>query len=275
MFHCDCCRSLSAKSAAESVFGNSSFPMPPFQWPSWPSDVSAHVLCQWRRLRGPKWDRRERSCSAARFFSFFLFSLSFFFPFFFHFFFSFFIFFHFSFFFTGFGVVTDSAAWRNCRMSCCRRSFVLHWAGPLFQSSEGPRFESASALLSLQKLWSVDSLVIVSFTINETLKWLSSLPILMPAGLLTGGDSVSSDIYIIPLPPPYPFSPSLISLISLTVSVDVKHHMCLLTVGPIQADRRRMAVPDRATPPSPRPSLVTTRTAAGHSVESVLNSHSG
>ena len=46
--------------------------------------------------------------------------------------------------------------------------------------------------------------MIVSFTINETLKWLSSLPILMPAGLLTGGDSVSSDIYLIPLPPPPP-----------------------------------------------------------------------
>ena len=46
--------------------------------------------------------------------------------------------------------------------------------------AEGPLFESASALLFLQKLWSVDScLVTLSFTINETLKWLSSLPILM------------------------------------------------------------------------------------------------
>ena len=43
----------------------------------------------------------------------------------------------------------------------------------------GPRFESASALLSLQKLWSVETVlfVTVSLTINETLKWFSSLPI--------------------------------------------------------------------------------------------------
>ena len=47
--------------------------------------------------------------------------------------------------------------------------------------AEGPRFESASALLSLQKFWSVDTVLIVtlSLTINETLKWLSSLLILM------------------------------------------------------------------------------------------------
>ena len=44
---------------------------------------------------------------------------------------------------------------------------------------EGPRFDTASAHLSLQKLWFVDSLVTLSLTINETLKWLSSLPILM------------------------------------------------------------------------------------------------
>ena len=37
--------------------------------------------------------------------------------------------------------------------------------------AEGPRFESASALLSLQKLWFVHGhcLVTVSLTINETL----------------------------------------------------------------------------------------------------------
>ena len=42
--------------------------------------------------------------------------------------------------------------------------------------AEGPLFESASALLSLQKLGLVDT---VTLTINETLKWLSSLPTLM------------------------------------------------------------------------------------------------
>ena len=45
--------------------------------------------------------------------------------------------------------------------------------------AEGPRFDTASALLSLKRLWFVDSLVTLSLRINETLKWLSSLPILM------------------------------------------------------------------------------------------------
>ena len=45
--------------------------------------------------------------------------------------------------------------------------------------AEEPQFESASALLSLQKLSYADSLVTLSHTINETLKWFSSLPILM------------------------------------------------------------------------------------------------
>ena len=52
---------------------------------------------------------------------------------------------------------------------------VRRWAG----KAERPRFESASALLSLQKSWSVDSLVTLSLIINKALKWLSSLPTLM------------------------------------------------------------------------------------------------
>ena len=50
--------------------------------------------------------------------------------------------------------------------------------------AEGPRFESASALLSLEKL-SVDTVPFgtLSLTINETLKWLLSLPILMQESL--------------------------------------------------------------------------------------------
>ena len=35
------------------------------------------------------------------------------------------------------------------------------------------------AVLCLQKLWSVDTILWLSVTINETLKWLSPLPILM------------------------------------------------------------------------------------------------
>ena len=38
----------------------------------------------------------------------------------------------------------------------------------------GPRFESASALFSLQKLLAVDTLIVtLSFTMNETFKWLA------------------------------------------------------------------------------------------------------
>ena len=46
--------------------------------------------------------------------------------------------------------------------------------------AEGFRFESASVLLSLQRLWSVDTVMFVtlSLTVNETLKWLLLLPIL-------------------------------------------------------------------------------------------------
>ena len=66
---------------------------------------------------------------------------------------------------------------------------------------------------------------------TETLKWLSSLPILMQESFWWWQ---CSDRYIISLspylhahfPPPPPFSPSLISLM---VSLDVKHHVYLLT----------------------------------------------
>ena len=74
-------------------------------------------------------------------------------------------------------------------------------------------------------------LVTLSPTINETLKWLSSLPILMQVSLWW---CRCSDRYIISLflhlhtPSPPPFSPSLISLM---ISVDVKHHVYLLAAG--------------------------------------------
>ena len=61
----------------------------------------------------------------------------------------------------------------------------------------------------------------LSLTINETLKRLSSLPIFMQVILVV---TVSLPPTSIPLPS---FSPSLISLM---VSVDVKHHVYLLTV---------------------------------------------
>ena len=51
----------------------------------------------------------------------------------------------------------------------------------------------------------------------------------------SGGDSVAIGIYTLPLPtPPYPPSPPVSpSVISLMVSVDVKHHVYLLTDYPM------------------------------------------
>ena len=66
---------------------------------------------------------------------------------------------------------------------------------------------------------------------TETLKWLSLLPILMRKSFWWWQCSVRyiislSPHFHTPSPPP-PFSPSLISR---TVSVDVKHHVYLLTI---------------------------------------------
>ena len=64
----------------------------------------------------------------------------------------------------------------------------------------------------------------LSLRVNDTLKWLSSPPIFMQVILVV---TVYSDRYIISLSSHLPpFSPSLISLM---VSVDVKHHVYLLT----------------------------------------------
>ena len=69
----------------------------------------------------------------------------------------------------------------------------------------------------------------LSLTVMKHLKWLSSLPILMQKSFRWG--QPRSDRYIVSLFPHLhtsfpPFSPSLISLM---VSVDVKHHVYLLT----------------------------------------------
>ena len=65
----------------------------------------------------------------------------------------------------------------------------------------------------------------LSLTINETLKWLSSPHILCRSH--SGGDSVAISIIVFLFPHLHnPFTPSLISL---TVSVDVKHHVYLLS----------------------------------------------
>ena len=64
----------------------------------------------------------------------------------------------------------------------------------------------------------------LSLTINETLKWLSSLPILMQESFWWWQ---CSDRYILSLFPHLhtTFPPFSTSLISLVVSVDVKHHV--------------------------------------------------
>ena len=64
---------------------------------------------------------------------------------------------------------------------------------------------------------------------TETLKCLSSLPILIQESFWWWQ---CSDRYIISLsPPPCPFPPFFPSLISLMVSVDVKHHVYLHVLG--------------------------------------------
>ena len=73
-------------------------------------------------------------------------------------------------------------------------------------------------------------LMTLSLTINETLKWLSSLPISMQESFWRWH---CSDRYVISLFPHLhtlfpPFPPSLISLM---LSVDIKHHVYLLKKG--------------------------------------------
>ena len=58
----------------------------------------------------------------------------------------------------------------------------------------------------------------------------------------SGGDSVAIGIYTLPLPtPPYPLHPFSPSLISLMVSVDVKHHVYLL-ISSYEVSRFGLAV---------------------------------
>ena len=98
-------------------------------------------------------------------------------------------------------------------------------------AAEGPWFDSASALLCLQKLWSVDTVLFVTLflRINETVKWLSSLPTLMQESFWWWQCSNRYIIFPLPAPSPLPFPVPYPSLIRLMVSVDVKHHVYLLS----------------------------------------------
>ena len=61
----------------------------------------------------------------------------------------------------------------------CNRESLWPSGEALSWRAEGRQFDSASALFSLQKLWSVDTVfVTLSLTFNETFQWLSPLPIL-------------------------------------------------------------------------------------------------
>ena len=69
----------------------------------------------------------------------------------------------------------------------------------------------------------------LSITVNETSK-MALIAAHLNAGH-SGGDSVAIGIYYSPSPPYHHHPPPLLSpsLISLVVSVDVKHHVYLLT----------------------------------------------
>ena len=102
-------------------------------------------------------------------------------------------------------------------MCMCISRFGL--AGRLVSKGNSVRIRFGSPLSS-KVVVCRHCLVTLSLTINETLKWLSSLPIVMHESFWWWG---CSDRYINSLPTPHnppPFSPSLISLM---VSVDVKH----------------------------------------------------
>ena len=92
----------------------------------------------------------------------------------------------------------------------------------------GKRYNTNSPLSSNVVVWG-HCFVTLSFTINETLKWLSSLPTLMQKSSWWWQ---CCDRHIISLSPHFqtPFPPFSPSLISLVLSVDVKHHVYLLEV---------------------------------------------
>ena len=112
----------------------------------------------------------------------------------------------------------------QCLRSCGSEFQRWNYRLVVRRQAKGPRLDSASALPSLQKVGFVDSLVTLSLTVSENLKWLSSLPVSMHESLWWWQCSGRCIISLSPHLPTHfpPFSPSLISLV---VSVDVKHHV--------------------------------------------------
>ena len=139
--------------------------------------------------------------------------------------------------FLGWAALLNYLVREHCSFECSNlksgrdksRACYLFFPGePVWPSgkakAEGPRFDTASAVLSLQKgcgLWTV--LWLCPSLPTETLKWLSSLPIFMWKSFWWWQ---CSDRYIISLSPTFtPFPPFSPSLKSRSVSVDVKHHV--------------------------------------------------
>ena len=115
---------------------------------------------------------------------------------------------------------------RFCHCLICITT--VHWSlkseggKPYPMCSSAPFPLLSGGITSGGRQWT-QSCLTLSLSINETLKWLSSLPILMQESFWWWQ---CSDRYILSLFPhlhtPSPVSPSLISLM---VSVEVKHHV--------------------------------------------------
>ena len=120
---------------------------------------------------------------------------------------------------------------RTLKSSC-----YIQWAGlaqrqgvKLVSGRTSVRYRFGSPFSS-KRLWFVDTVLWLCPSLpTETLTWLSLLTILMQKSLWWWQ---CTDRYIISLSPHFhtPFPPFSPSLINLMVSVDVKHHVYLLTL---------------------------------------------
>ena len=123
----------------------------------------------------------------------------------------------------------DVKKWTRCSSQFVSRFGLAVRRYRLVSGRTSVRYRFGSPFSS-KRLWFVDAVLWLCPSLpTETLKWLSSLPILMQQSFWWWQ---CSDRYVISLSPhlhtPSPFSPSLISL---TVSVDVKHHVYLLLLS--------------------------------------------
>ena len=122
----------------------------------------------------------------------------------------------------------------SCWTSATETGALLHqlfYQGYGFTSSSSTDHNlwSASAVLSLQKLWSVDTVLwLCPSQLMQPKNGSHRCPFLMQESFWWGQCSDRCIISLFPRPP-YRFSPFSSSLISRMVSVDVKYHVYLLT----------------------------------------------